>query len=233
VGENAARVIVRRNGPLVVEGDVRLLRTAILQTEHGEPYAWDEGPDLETPAGSYELCRCGRSATRPFCDRACEATGFDGTETADHGPIAARRAPWEGEAVVLYDDRSLCTHAGFCTNLRTTVWALADDSDDPESFEGFVAMVHQCPSGRLAYAPTDDPETLVEPEFERSIGVEPNASYWVRGGIPIVSEDGSPYEVRNRQTLCRCGRSGNKPFCDGSHKHVGFVDDARPGPSGG
>ena len=222
------RVVVRRNGPYVVEGDVRLLRTEILQTEHGEPYDWAEGPDFVTADGPYELCRCGVSERRPFCDGACERTGFDGTETADRGPIAERRSPWEGETVVLYDDRTLCTHAGFCTNLKTTVWALADESADPVSFAGFESMVHQCPSGRLAYGTKEDPEALVEPPFETSIGVEPDASYWLRGGIPVVSEDGEPYEVRMRQTLCRCGHSRNKPFCDGSHKHRGFTDDAMP-----
>lgn len=224
---NARRVVVRRNGPLAVEGDVPLIRTEILQTEHGEPYAWREGPTFVTDA-EYLLCRCGGSARMPFCDRACETNGFDGTETADRGPIAERREPWDGEAVVLYDDRSLCTHAGFCTNLQTTVWALADDSDDPGSFEGFVAMVHRCPSGRLAFERKDEPGALVEAPFEPSIGVEPDASYWLRGGIAVVSDDGQPYEVRNRQTLCRCGFSRNKPFCDGSHKHRGFEDAAMP-----
>ena len=37
------------------------------------------------------------------------------------------------------------------------------------------------------------------------------------GRIPIQSADGTEYEVRNRATLCRCGRSHNKPFCDGTH----------------
>jgi CDGSH-type Zn-finger protein len=45
---------------------------------------------------------------------------------------------------------------------------------------------------------------------------------WVRGGIPVVAADGEPYEVRNRVTLCRCGASGNKPFCDASHAQIGF-----------
>jgi CDGSH-type Zn-finger protein len=44
----------------------------------------------------------------------------------------------------------------------------------------------------------------------------------------VVSEDGTPYEVRNRQTVCRCGQSRNKPFCDGSHKENGFEDPAMP-----
>jgi CDGSH-type Zn-finger protein len=52
--------------------------------------------------------------------------------------------------------------------------------------------------------------------------VEPDGPLWVRGSVPVVSEDGTPYEVRPRQTLCRCGQSRNKPFCDGSHKRVGF-----------
>jgi len=44
----------------------------------------------------------------------------------------------------------------------------------------------------------------------------------VRGGVRVVAADGEDYEVRNRQTLCRCGQSQNKPFCDGSHKEFGF-----------
>ena len=46
---------------------------------------------------------------------------------------------------------------------------------------------------------------------------------WVRGGIPITGADGTTYEVRNRVTLCRCGASQNKPFCDGSHVSIRFT----------
>ncbi|HET8688843.1 MAG TPA: CDGSH iron-sulfur domain-containing protein [Methanosarcina sp.] len=42
----------------------------------------------------------------------------------------------------------------------------------------------------------------------------------MRGGIPIESADGKQYEIRNRVTLCRCGKSRNKPFCDGSHVEI-------------
>lgn len=221
------RVVVVRGGPYRVEGGLRLLRTAIVKTDRGEPVEWDEGPEFDA-SGSYDLCRCGESATRPFCDGACERIGFHGAETADRGPTAARRSPTEGEGVILYDDRSLCSKAGFCTNLRTSVWELAEEAGDPQAREEFLGMVRRCPSGRLTYAEASDPDTTVEATFDPSIGVEPNASYWLRGGIPVVSEDGSPYEVRNRQALCRCGTSRNKPFCDGSHKLVRFRDDAQP-----
>ena len=47
---------------------------------------------------------------------------------------------------------------------------------------------------------------------------------WVRGGVRIESENGAPYEARNRVTLCRCGESVNKPFCNGSHASMRFRD---------
>jgi CDGSH-type Zn-finger protein len=47
---------------------------------------------------------------------------------------------------------------------------------------------------------------------------------WVRGGVRIESDNGTPYEVRNRVTLCRCGASNNMPFCNGSHASIKFKD---------
>ena len=204
MADQEQRVVVRRDGPYRVEGGLPLLRTAIVKTERGEPVAWDEGPDFET-GSTYELCRCGNSSNKPFCDSTHERIPFDGTEKADRGPIAARRETWEGEGgVQLYDDFSICTHAGFCRNVRTGVWEMLEEADDPEVRAELIAMVSRCPSGRLAHAVSPDPEP-VEPPFEPSIGVEPNGPLWVRGGVPVLSEDGEPYEVRNRQTLCRCG----------------------------
>ena len=47
---------------------------------------------------------------------------------------------------------------------------------------------------------------------------------WVKGGVAIEASDGFAYETRNRVTLCRCGRSSNKPFCDGTHCKTKFND---------
>ena len=47
---------------------------------------------------------------------------------------------------------------------------------------------------------------------------------WVKGGIRIEGADGKSYEIRNRVTLCRCGQSSNKPFCDGTHASMHFHD---------
>ena len=42
--------------------------------------------------------------------------------------------------------------------------------------------------------------------------------------IRVESASGESYEIRNRQALCRCGASSNKPFCDGSHASIKFQD---------
>jgi CDGSH-type Zn-finger protein len=66
----------------------------------------------------------------------------------------------------------------------------------------------------------EDPSvSLVEDIYERCSG-----PIMLRGGIPVVSGSGRGYEVRNRQALCRCGHSSNKPFCDGTHASVRFED---------
>ena len=49
------------------------------------------------------------------------------------------------------------------------------------------------------------------------IKVTKDGPLWIRGGIRVKSESGKSYEVRQKQTLCRCGASGNKPFRNGAH----------------
>ena len=77
-----------------------------------------------------------------------------------------------------------------------------------------------CPSGRLVV--WDKQSNPIEPDYEPSIVVTEDADgapgpLWIRGEVEIESADGRIYEKRNRVTLCRCGKSQNKPLCDGSH----------------
>jgi CDGSH-type Zn-finger protein len=214
------RVEVTPNGPYVVTG-VPLVRTAQVETEFGEPVAWEpDEPIAQEP--SMRVCRCGDTATQPFCDDACATNGFDGAEEAPRDTYAERRYPYQGEGFVLEDDLSLCTQAGYCGDRFENVWAMILRSADPEVRERIRTMSALCPSGRI--------RTIVEGGEPDEIDHEPSAAaivdgpLWVRGGVPVVAADGVTYEVRHRQTLCRCGRSGNKPFCDGTHKQVDFRD---------
>ncbi|WP_297526522.1 CDGSH iron-sulfur domain-containing protein [Thiohalobacter sp.] len=56
------------------------------------------------------------------------------------------------------------------------------------------------------------------------ITVRRNAMLIVRGPVEIVGADGS-CTTRNKAALCRCGQSGNRPFCDASHRRCGFAID--------
>lgn len=64
-----------------------------------------------------------------------------------------------------------------------------------------------------------------------TILVRANGPYKVTGPVTIVDPDGAPFELPpgDAIVLCRCGHSQNKPFCDSSHKRVGFTaDDSAP-----
>lgn len=218
------RIIVNTNGPYLVLGGVPLVRRYAAKSIYGEPMEWDavgvEGFDIPVE-GSYELCRCGQSKTMPFCDQSHTQTGFDGTLKGDRRLSAERRKSYAGSDFKLTDDGILCASAGFCGTRLTKVWKMIQFSDDPEVRARILRMVENCPSGRLVVW-TEGGQAL-EPEFRPSIAATTDGPLWVRGGIPIEAPDGFVYEVRNRVTLCRCGHSRNKPFCDGSHEQVKFT----------
>jgi hypothetical protein len=101
------------------------------------------------------------------------------------------------------------------------IWDLVQ-SEEPGARETAIEEACNCPSGRLVLRDNKTGE-VIEPALDKSIVLieypakGEHGPLWVRGGIPVISADGKPYPVRNRVTLCRCGKSGNKPFCDGSH----------------
>jgi CDGSH-type Zn-finger protein len=134
----------------------------------------------------------------------------------------------EGPTLRLKDASALCSSARFCHRGGGT-WELTDNSDNPKARELAIEEACNCPSGRLVQW---DKKTrrVIEQEFEKSISLveDPqnrvSGPIWLKGGVPVQSSDGNTYEVRNRVTLCRCGKSKNKPFCDGSHIDEGFDD---------
>jgi CDGSH-type Zn-finger protein len=222
VVDRDVKIRVTKDGPYEVTGRPKLARTAQVETEFGEPVDWAPFEPIDAP-DTFELCRCGQSQRKPFCDKSHQSCEFDGTEVADRAPRATRAEVYHGDGVVMTDDHTLCEHAGYCGDRFTNVWRMIRRTSDPEIRERLQHMVSLCPSGALDQAPAKG-ANLVEPAFEPSIGVIRDGPLWIRGGIPIESSDGTTYEVRNRVTLCRCGQSGNKPFCDGTHKEVEFRD---------
>jgi CDGSH-type Zn-finger protein len=220
------KITVGENGPYQVEGSVPLARQTIVTNDKGDSVEWLESDEFELNV-TYNLCRCGQSASKPFCDGSHARVGFDGTETASRMPYLQEARVQRGPTLNMTDQPSLCASGRFC-DPNGSAWRLVKQ-EGPDAALLTTRQAQMCPSGRLIVW---DKETGValEPTFEPSIGLIEDplqgvaGPLWVRGGIPIASADGEDYEIRNRVTLCRCGASSNKPFCDGSHVSVGFTD---------
>ena len=223
--DTPARVTVTINGPYLVSGAVPLARQTIVADDAGESQQWREGEAVAAPE-SYALCRCGQSARKPFCDGTHKKIGFDGTETASRAPYREQAQLTEGPVLALTDAQSLCAGARFC-DPNGQVWNQVGRSDEATVRTMFVRQVNNCPAGRLVAWERSSGKPIEHP-LPVSIGLieDPaqgaSGPLWLRGGIPLVAADGFAYQVRNRMTVCRCGASKNKPFCDGSHVAVGW-----------
>jgi CDGSH-type Zn-finger protein len=224
-----AKVQITANGPYLVSGSLPLATATIGTNAQNESVEWQAGKAYPAQA-EYALCRCGHSANKPFCDGTHAKIGFDGTETASRKPYLELATLIEGATMNLTDAESLCAAARFC-DPNGQVWNQVEATDDAATKANFVRQTCDCPSGRLV---AWDKQTgkAIEPKFEPSIALieDPAESclgpIWLRGGVQVVSADGFEYEVRNRVTLCRCGASKNKPFCDGSHISIGFNEQS-------
>jgi CDGSH-type Zn-finger protein len=214
------KITVSKNGPYIVTGGVPLIVAEICNDNEGYCRTWkivNRYPVKE----EYALCRCGYSENRPFCDGTHAKVRFNGTETAGSEEYLRHPNITQGPALELTDYEDLCVHARFCMRAGG-IWNLTRQSNNPEARAIAIEEACNCPSGRLVIRDLKSGE-LVEPVLEKSIVVieypakGEHGPLWVRGGIPVVSADGKPYKVRNRVTLCRCGKSHNKPFCDGNH----------------
>ena len=226
-GEKKPRIKITKDGAYLVSGSLPLVKEKIVCDDKGTPEKWEKGeqyPDRE----SYALCRCGQSKNKPYCDGTHLKIGFDGTETASRKKYLEEAETISGPGLVLTDSVKLCAVARFCHRVEDA-WGLAENSGDPKSKELAIAEACDCPSGRLVAwdKKTGKP---IEPDLEPSIGLIETAEtkapgpIWLKGGVPVESSDGGEYEIRNRVTLCRCGQSKNKPFCDGSHIAIGCAE---------
>ncbi len=220
-------ILITENGPYLVSGSVPLDEQAITVEEGGNTWDYAGTGFAVPPAGErYALCRCGHSASKPFCDGTHARIGFDGTEVASRRPFAEDAEVSEGPGLDLADNSPLCAFARICDG-HGGIWQTVQETGQPAQRAVVEHQGTHCPSGRLVVSDHGGGEP-VELPYEPSIVLledpQQNASgpIWVRGGITIRSADGFEYETRNRVTLCRCGQSSNKPFCDGTHAHIGF-----------
>jgi CDGSH-type Zn-finger protein len=225
--KNNSKIIISKNGPYLVSGNIPLDKQIIEIGVEGEPEKWGQG-ERYLEHENYALCRCGQSKNKPYCDGAHVRVGFDGTDSASRKKYLEQAEKITGPGMDLTDANTLCSSARFCHRKGGT-WRLTEESSKPKLKAIAIQEACDCPSGRLV-AWDKKKKKPIEPKFKPTISLveDPQAKVsgpiWVKGGVPIESEEGFKYENRNRITLCRCGKSGNKPFCDGGHIKAKFND---------
>jgi CDGSH-type Zn-finger protein/uncharacterized Fe-S cluster protein YjdI len=156
---------------------------------------------------------------------------------------------YPGTAITVTYDPARCIHSAECTNGLPLVfdsaarpWVNADGADA----DAIAAQVRRCPSGALHVETPDGsaerpvaPNTATPtvdgptPDGSAERPVAPNTATptvdgptYLRGELALMGADGNLALRDTRMALCRCGASQNKPFCDRSHRKVGFSDDA-------
>lgn len=155
-----------------------------------------------------------QSAANPPSRVASAGSIEDGVERAD------------GAALSILFEAKRCIHARFCvTGLPAVFKANVEGAwidPDAASVEALVGVAHACPSGAIRYLRHDGGEEEAPPAVNL-LRIRENGPYAIHAGIDLAGH-GEMF----RATLCRCGASKNKPFCDGSHNDIGFAASGEP-----
>jgi len=169
------------------------------------------------------LCRCGGSSNKPFCDGTHSKIAFNSEKLEDR--VEEKIENYTGSKITIHDNRGICAHAGYCTDGLASVFHLKEEPwIHPESAEvdEIINTIKKCPSGALSYTIDDVKHT--NQERDPAIYIAPNGPYVV-SGEPELMNSSNELGSNEHFTLCRCGGSKNKPFCDGSHWNNNFSDD--------
>lgn len=134
-----------------------------------------------------------------------------------------------GEVTIVWKP-AICIHSTVCWKEATGLTDVFNPRERPwikpegAATAAIVDQVNKCPSGALSYFldHANDEKQIVESNTK--IEVSPNGPLLVYGNIVLKDKEGNESKRSKVTAFCRCGQSGNKPFCDGSHITVGFED---------
>jgi len=141
----------------------------------------------------------------------------------------ARKAPdvqreYRNDQIVVSWEPKRCIHVANCIRGLPHVFRPNDRPwvhVDAATADEIARVVMTCPTGALHFKRLDGGPQEPEPD-QTTIAVQQNGPLFVRGKLRIERADGRPIREETRAALCRCGQSENTPFCDGSHRRVGF-----------
>lgn len=130
--------------------------------------------------------------------------------------------------VVVHWDAIRCIHTGICTRGLPGVFDVTRRpwiDVDAATADHIAAVVEQCPTGALRYDRLDEGPQEQAPAVTTIVPMR-NGPLYVRGTLQVTDTDGTAPKTETRVALCRCGASANPPFCDNSHRAVGFRAEA-------
>ena len=214
-GSSKPAIACLPNGPYYLLNNLDPVLVPNLRNSKGEPLSSVRG---------VALCRCGGSKNKPFCDGTHGLNGFSDKKLADGSQN--KRVSYKGKRITIHDNRGICSHAGFCTERLAAVFRMRKEPwIDPDAAAAgeIIETIKRCPSGALSYS-IDGVEHR-DQERPPRVTVTKDGPYAVTGGIKLMGQTMGEGSSEEHYTLCRCGASKNKPFCDGSHWHVGFKDE--------
>jgi len=221
------KILPLPNGPYYLINDMEPKVIENLKNFKGEP--------LSTTVG-IALCRCGKSNRKPFCDGTHSIIGFSSQNVnlnendTNKLTIKNKRRDYVGKEITIHDNRKICSHAKECVNNLPSVFKLGSKpwiDSDGSKMQDIINTVRKCPSGALSYS--IDGIEYRDPKEQRDpiLTVLKNGPYYITGGIDLIGENIEFGEGASKEhyTLCRCGTSENKPFCDGTHRTINFKDE--------
>ena len=134
---------------------------------------------------------------------------------------------YTNEEVTVVWKPDLCIHSGKCVQGLPGVF---DPKERPwvnvqgATSEEILRQVNNCPSGALSgyYNHQTTDTQMSEETSTTNIEVFSNGPIRIPGPCTVALADGSTEEKEKDVFLCRCGASSNKPYCDGTHKRIGF-----------
>ena len=221
------KILPLPNGPYYLINDMKPKVVVNLKNFKGE--------SLSTTVG-IALCRCGKSNRKPFCDGTHSIIGFSSQNVnlnendTNKLTIKNKRRDYVGKEITIHDNRKICSHAKECVNNLPSVFKLGSKpwiDSDGSKMQDIINTVRKCPSGALSYS--IDGIEYRDPKEQRDpiLTVLKNGPYYITGGIDLIGENIEFGEGASKEhyTLCRCGASENKPFCDGTHRTINFKDE--------
>lgn len=206
-----------------------------IRANKNEPYTVEGASRIKSSQGDIipvdlytNVCRCGKSRNKPFCDKTHIEYGFSSRKLEGRQPDRVDK--YEGKHITIYDNRGVCSHRGHCTDNLPTVfkqgvepWIDPDGADPKE----IARVIRMCPSGTLSYEWNGT--RYIQWEQNPLLRFHKNGPIEVEGSIELRDEEGSTPPTMDHYTLCRCGGSKNKPFCDGTLGITAFVTKRKSG----